>query len=244
MVSVIVVMVLELVIYLAAASQAGQKSSIVITDADGNRIYETRGRTLTSYEKMNFESTFGPLQDYKVAIQTESSPFPFRAWVTAAVGIPVGLILLMAFVIQVYVTLMSSEEESKGEENPSGADHFGSGFQLFNRISVYHIGAVTILMVLLLWMVPNFLMDMFKFGVNTFQEFKWFFLGAIAFVGFLVMWVIYLRYKLSKKMMENQLDLEKFRVERQLLMEEQQRPLLPHVVDNPGEDQKGMKADV
>jgi hypothetical protein len=57
------------------------------------------------------------------------------------------------------------------------------------------------------------------------------------------MWVVYLRYKLSQKMIENQLDLEKFRVERQLL-EEEQRPLLPRVVEEVRENQEGIKQDV
>ncbi|MGA7827051.1 MAG: hypothetical protein WCA04_05300, partial [Geobacteraceae bacterium] len=84
-----------------------------------------------------------------------------------------------------------------------------------------------VIAVLLLWMVPNFLGDFFKISVVTIREFKWFFLGASMFIAFLVTWVIFLRYKLSKKMLENQLDIEKFRVEKQMLIQAESPPLLP-----------------
>ena len=45
---------------LAAAGQSGEKSRVLLFDAQGKKVYETPGNTLTSYEKMVFENTFGP----------------------------------------------------------------------------------------------------------------------------------------------------------------------------------------
>lgn len=228
-VSVLAFLVLELLIYLAAASQAGQKSRVVITDRNGAIKYETPGTSLTSYEKMTFENTFGPLENFQLQIQTESQPFPFRAWVSAAVGIPVGLVLLVSFVVKVYLSLLYGDEKSKMEHtsDSSKTSRFGSLFQAFNGFSIFHVGFILVIGVLLLWMVPNFLGDFARISIITIREFKWYFLGASVFIAFLVTWVIFLRYRLSKKMLENQLDLEKFRVEKQMLIQAESPPLLP-----------------
>lgn len=246
-VGIVVMLVLELLIYMAAAGHSGQKSRVIITDSNGEKVFESPGNTLTSYERLTFENTFGPLDNYRLHIQTDVLPFPFRAWLTAAIGVPIGLVLLMAFLVRAYLSLLYGEEESDLKETLSGTDRLRSTFQFFHRISVFHIGFLAVLAVLLIWMVPNFLGDFFKISMATVHEFKWFFLGVAIFLGFLVMWVIYLRYNLSKKMLENQFDLEKFRVERQLPPKEEV-PLLADVVKEAqepltGQDQKGMGYD-
>ena len=227
-IAIISFLVLELLIYLAAASRAGDKSRVVISDANGVVVYETPGTALTSYEKMVFENTFGPLSNYHVGIQTDSQEFPFRSWMAAAVGIPVGLVLLMAFVVRAYLSLLYGEEHKRAEEAAilSAGNRFTSFFNLFNHVSIFHIGFLLVVGVLLLWLVPNFISDFTQVSVATILRFKWFFLGVALFFAFLVTWVIYLRYNLSKKMLENQLDLEKFRVEKQLLSQKEPQRLL------------------
>ena len=234
-VSVVVFLFLELLIYLAAASQSGQKSRVVITDGSGAKVYETPGAVLTSYEKLVFENNFGPLANYQVRVDTESLPFPFRAWLSSAVGIPVGLILLVAFIVRAYLSLLYGDQRDK-DKSPEAAEaatnSMGSLFHFFRNISIFHIGFLTLLAVLILWMVPNLVQDFAHLSLNAVREFHWFFLGMAVFLAGLVVWIIYLRYRLSKQMLDNQLDLEKFRVERQLLLEAKSPPLLPHPVND------------
>ncbi|RLB05100.1 MAG: hypothetical protein DRG59_09450, partial [Deltaproteobacteria bacterium] len=75
-------------------------------------------------------------------------------------------------------------------------------------------------------MVPNFLGEFARLSVNTIKEFKWFFLGVSVFLAGLVCWVIYLRYKLSKQAIENEKDIEKYRLEMKLLEEKKDKQLL------------------
>lgn len=234
-VSVLAFLILEVIIYLAAASDAGQKSRIIVTDANGAKVYETLGSALTSYEKLNFENSYGSLSNYRVQLQTDTTPFPFRAWVSAAVGVPVGLVLLVSFLVRVYLSLLYGEEKDKSakSEEPGGAPHrFASINRMFHGISVFHIGFLTVLAVLLLWMVPNFIGDFAKITFTAMREHSWFFGGAAVFLASMIAWVIYLRYRLSKKMLDNQLDLEKFRVEKQLLLQAETSPLLPDSMDD------------
>lgn len=246
-VCVLAFLLLELLIYLAAASEAGQKSRIIVSDSNGNKVYETAGTSLSSYEKLVFENNFGPLRDYRIQLHSESLPFPFRAWVSAAIGIPMALALLIAFVVRVYLTLLYGDETAKAEDiagSPTGKKGVGAIFQSVHGISVFHIGFLIVLAVLLFWVVPNFLQDFAQVSMTAISEYKWFFLGTATFLGLVTIWIIYLRYKLSRQMLDNQLDIEKFRLERQLLLGRESSLLLPDPVtetqgvEPPPEDKK------
>lgn len=231
-VSVLAFLVLELLIYMAAAGQAGQKSRVIVTDPKtGGSVYEANGTALTSYERMVFENNHGPLQNYSVRIDTREVPFPFRAWISAAVGVPVGLALLVSFLVKVYLLLLYGDDRRAAEGEPGApletAGRFGSLFRRLHQVSVFHIGFAVLLCVLLLWMIPNAVEDFAKAGMAAVREYQWFFLGASVFVGGLIVWVIYLRYRLSRQMLDNQLDLEKFRAEKQYLLQCEQARLLP-----------------
>ncbi len=229
-VSVLLFLVIELLIYMVAAGQAGHKSRVLIRDEQGSKIYETTGNSLTSYERLVFEKNFGPLENHQLQIVTETHPFPFRAWFTAAVGIPVGLILLVSFLIKVYLTLLYNEEEDRPPGMPASPlkeGRFTSVFQTFGQISIFHIGFAVLAFVLLLWMVPNFVEDIFTISTKTIRDYKWFFLGLALFAAFIITWVIYLRYRLSKQMLDNQLTLERYRLEQQLLTKTEAPTLLP-----------------
>lgn len=230
-VSILAFLLLELLIYLVCASEAGQKSRVIVTK-DGVTIYETLGSTLSAYEVTTFERNYGPLKDYQVQVVTETKPFPFRAWVSSAVGIPVALVLLVAFVVRVFMALLYGEDsEGSGDPSAGGGEskhRFGSLMHLFKGISVFHVGFLLVISVLLLWMVPNFIGDFLTVSMAAIRDYKWFFLGLSVFLAVVLTWIIYLRYKLSKQMLDNQLDLEKYRFERQLLLErETTRQLLP-----------------
>lgn len=230
-VSVVVFFTLELLIYLAAAADSGQKSRIVITDANGSKIYETLGNSLTSYQKATFESNYGPLSNYQTHLQTETRPFPFRAWVSAAVGIPVGMVLLVAFLVRVYLSLLYGDEKESPkplEEPITAKTRFGSLTRLVQGVSIFHVGFLVVFAVLLLWMIPNFVGDFGKMLLTVARENRWFVMGAACFVAAMIAWVIYLRYRLSRQMLDNQLNFEKFRLEKQLLLQQgESTPLLP-----------------
>lgn len=234
-VSVFIFLVLELLIFMAAASSSGEKSRVTVVNKQGQVVYETSGSVLTAYEKLSFEKNHGPLENYDIQLKRSSIPFPFREWLSAAIGIPVGLTLLMAFLIKVYLSLLYGETKPDGV-SPGSSDEkkhrFGSFFQSMSSFSVFHIGAVVIVFVLLLWLVPNFLGNFAAFSMEAIREHKWFFLGVAVFAAFIITWVIYLRYKLSKQMLENQFNLEKFRYETQLLAEREAAPQLTEKTDH------------
>ncbi len=223
---IVVFLFIEIAVFIAALNNSGKKSRVIVYDKNGYKVFETEGTTLSTYEKVVFENNFGPLSKYHIKIETEKIPFPFRAWLAAAVGIPIGLVLIIAFIIKAYLALLygDSGSEASTEEKAHGA--MGSFLSQATRISVFPLGVAVLVLVLLMWMVPNFLGEFARLSVNTIKEFKWFFLGVTIFLGALICWVIYLRYKLSKQAIENEKDIEKYRLEIKLLEEKKDKQLL------------------
>ncbi|ROQ90255.1 hypothetical protein [Desulfosoma caldarium] len=214
--TVLFLLILETLIYLTAASQAGQRTRLIITNTEGQKVYETTGSTLSSYEKMVFESTFGPLDRYRMQLHSEERPFPFRAWLSAAVGIPVGLILIIAFAIKAFLSLLYGDAEpppAAQAQMGSAEGRLGSVFELFRGISVFHVGILVVVSVILFWMVPNLLGDFGRVTWTFLKEYKILVFGGALFLAGILIWIIYLRYRLSKQVLQNQVEIEKLRLE-------------------------------
>jgi hypothetical protein len=219
---------MELIIYLVANAHSGTQSYVEVFNSKGNKVYETRGNVMTTYEKLVFQNTYGPLSDYNVQVQTRTIPFPFRAWLAVAVGAPIGFMLLLTYMVRAYLSFVSGEDEENANDSAtlSSSGRAGQLFQ-WRRLSVLHFGFFILICVLALWLVPNYVADIARGALALVVEYKWFFLGVFVFFSSLLVWIIYLKYKISEKMMDHQMDLEKFKVEKQLLLERETRLALP-----------------
>jgi hypothetical protein len=226
----VLLLVLEVVIYYSAASQAGRITRLVVSDQGGEKVYETLGNTMSTYQQIVFEETHGPLENYDIRVESEFRPFPTRVWLASAVGVPIGLILLMLFLVRVFLTLVhgDSDGSSKAGREEEVKQRFGLSFSLFRGISVVQVGLLFLIGAFLLWLVPEFLLSIIKHSIEAAREFKWFFLGFGVFLALLLAWFIYLRFRLSKQMMDNELKLEKYRLEYQSLAETKALPLPGH----------------
>ena len=217
-VGAILLLLLELGIFAALYNQAGLKSRVSIVDSIGRKVYESPGGALSAYEKMVFENNFGPLRDYTTQIESETVPFNFRAWILLAVGIPLGLILMLFFMAQVWLILLNgSPDEGPPEQIETGKTHFTTFLSVSRNFSALGVGFMIVVSMLILWLIPSILGDMGKSLFSVVKEYPWFFMGVSGFVGGLLVWVIYLRYRLSKQMLANQIEIEKYRIEKQML---------------------------
>ncbi len=206
---------LELEIFALAAMKSGRKSWLQVIDQNGNVIHETDGRQLSDFNKYYFEKTFGPFENYDVRLQTKDIPFPFRAWFTAAVGLPLGLILLFGFIVKAYLALFHGDKLKKG---PSDVEtpYENSVEGVLNRISrlnIFIIGFLILTAVLAYWILPNFITYVGRTSIETIIRFKWVFITLLFVMVGIVMWIIYLRYLLAKKSMETQAELDKIKLQ-------------------------------
>jgi len=209
---------IEIQILVMSYMDSGRQSWIKVVDDRGQIIYEIKGSTLTNFNKYYFENTFGPLDKYQVKLFTKDIPFPFRAWLSAAVGIPVGLILLLAFVLKATKTFLQGKEKDadlldEKEENPKGR----SRKLLFSvsRLNIFIIGFLLISAVLLYWIIPNMLTFLAKVGIETFEHYQTFFMVIIGVLLLLFAWFMYMRYLLARKSIEAQTEIRKFQLQLQ-----------------------------
>ncbi len=217
----IVLFLVELEIFAIAAMKSGRRQYLQVIDSNGNMVYETDGKSLSDFNKYYFEKTFGPLDQFEKRMQVREMPFPFRAWFTAAVGIPVGLILLFAFVVKAYIGLFHEENKEKEDEKSSDGtpakpqydNQFEKILGTIGSLNIFTIGFIILLVVLMYWVIPNAVTYIGRVSLDTLIRFKWVVLGvAIVLMGLFV-WVVYLRYLLAKRAIDQQAELQKVRLQ-------------------------------
>ena len=208
-------LLLELVIYLAAASQSGTEYYVIIEDSNGKILYKTRGKALTRYEEISFRSTFGPVEKYKVRVVSSKKPFPFRGWLASAIGVPIGLVLLIAFAVKSYQAMFEYKTtQSSAKVELSQLKGWRYLIHLLGSLSVFQLGFMVAVLAVIIWVVPNVTESLFKATVTFVERHAIFVTGVLIFLGGLVVWIIYLRYKLSKEIVKYQFELSKIKLER------------------------------
>jgi hypothetical protein len=222
---------LELEIFALAAMKSGRQSWLQVIDADGNVIHETSGRHLSEFNKYYFEKTFGPLENYQVRLETRDKPFPFRAWFVAAIGIPVGAMLLFGFVVKAYVAIFHGSELQGEEPTPTGPPGYESRLESIlvriSRMNIFIIGFLIFIGVISYWIIPNMIATIGRTGINAIIRFKWVFITLGVVVTGIGIWIVYLRYLLAKKSIESRTEIEKHR----LALEYQSQAALPLRLD-------------
>lgn len=218
---------IELEIFAVAAMKSGRKSWLQVIDAKGNVIHEADGNNLSDFNRYYFEKTFGPFQNYEVRLASQDVPFPFRAWFVAAIGLPVGVVLLLAFVLRACAALFYGET-ARAASAPQAVDEEQSGFEKAlgraSRFNIFTIGFLIFLAVFAYWVIPNLIAHVGRVGIDMLVRFKWVFISTAAFLAGLVLWIVYLRYLLARKSIESRTEVEKHRL--QLEFGQQGRGLL------------------
>ncbi|PID39303.1 MAG: hypothetical protein CR984_07365 [Proteobacteria bacterium] len=207
---------LELEIFALAAMKSGRKSWLQVFDDSGTVIHETSGKNLSEFNKYYFEKTFGPFEDYQVRLQTQDKPFPFRAWFVAAIGIPVGAMLLFGFVVKAYLAIFHGNElqaeASRPACEPGLETKLESILYRISRMNIFIIGFLIFVGVIAYWIIPNMITYLGRTGIDTIIRFKWVFICMGVTVVGIGLWIVYLRYLLAKKSIESQTEIEKHRL--------------------------------
>ncbi len=221
---------IELEIFAMAALKSGRETTLTILDHQDHVVYATQGNHLDSQAKADFEALFGPLANYRVNLVTTDRPFPFRAWFAAAAGLPVGAVLLFGFFVRTYEALFirqkrGASETGQNSDEPSG--RLGRFLARVSRMNIFIIGALVFLTAVGLWAVPHLLGEFSRSSVAVISRYKWVAMALAAIFLGLVIWIIYLRYLLARKVIESQADVEKFRLQLEMSGNHRTPPRLP-----------------
>lgn len=221
----------ELEIFALASMGSGRQSIVQVLDQQSNVIYEVKSARLNSHEKAEFEKTFGPLANFRVNVVTKQRPFPFRPWFAAAAGLPIGAVLLFGFFVKAYEALFFSNERRFSRDGASQtsdptSDRLDRLINRVSRLNIFAIGGFVLLFALGLWAVPHLLSEFGRHGVAVIIRYKWVVLGIVGVFLGLVVWIIFLRYLLARKAIETQADVEKYRLQLEILGGHQTPPQL------------------
>jgi hypothetical protein len=218
----------ELEIFAIAAMKSGRESRLQVFDHEGHMVYEAGSATLDTREKMKFEKTFGPLSNYRVNVVTTRRPFPLRPWLAAAVGLPIGAVLLFGFFIKAYEALFFQSEQLDREDRSAGEprDRLERLLTRVGRMNIFAIGGFVLLFVMGLWAIPHLLSEFGHHGVAVVTRYKWVALGMVAVLLGIVLWIIYLRFLLARRAIEAQADVEKYRLQLEMMGGQQTIPQL------------------
>jgi hypothetical protein len=220
----------ELEIFAMAAMKSGRHSMVQVLDTQNNVVYEVGSSKLGSREKTEFENTFGPLSNYQVKLVTAQRPFPFRAWFAAAVGLPIGAVLLFGFFVKVYEALFFGGvrmPDAAAQVQSESADRLDRLLGRVSRLNIFAIGGFVLMFALGLFAVPHLLAEFGRHGVAVISKYRWVVLGiAAVFLG-LVIWIVFLRYLLARKAIETQGDVEKYRLQLEMLGKPESPAQLP-----------------
>ncbi len=223
---------IEFEIFSFAAMSSGKQPRLQIISKTGKVVYEIKGSTLANFDKARFEKTFGPFENYQVKLTEKYIPFPFRAWFSAAIGVPIGLVLLLAFILKAVMFFIYGGEESRDSSKGLNQKHKnGQNNTYYNqtesdenktavgveklllrisRFNIFIIGFLVICLVFLLWVIPNTLTFLAETSLKTIVQFKWFFLGGFIAIFILFAWFLYMKYKLAKKMIDAETEIKKY----------------------------------
>ncbi|CAN2040852.1 conserved membrane hypothetical protein [Candidatus Magnetomoraceae bacterium gMMP-15] len=209
---------LELEIFAVAIIKSGNKSTLLISDNKGNIIYYADGKNLTDFNRYYFEKNFGPLEDYEIKLERKEVPFPFRAWFSAGIGVPVGIVLLISFMLKTYLHFFGEEKDKQDTEKDDIKEALDQSklekiVSKFSKLNIFAIGAIIFLLIFSYWVIPNLISYVGKVGLETLLRFKWFFLVAGLLITAIFIWFVYLRYLLAKKTLDSKIEVEKHRLQ-------------------------------
>lgn len=209
--SVAILLGIEMLIFIAFSSAAGHKTKIVIKDKSGHVV----ARADTSMmDKDYLESKLGYLSNYNVEVSALDNPFLVRGWAAASVGVPIVLILLVSYLVKVYMNLLDGEESDLEKcQALNGQRHYFARFALMSSNSIFYLGVLVALASLLFWMAPNFVEKLAAAMAVTDVKAKPIVVPPVAMLVCIMVWIIYLRYRLSARMMDHQFGLQKYQLE-------------------------------
>ncbi len=210
-------LVLELEIFIHATMKSGDLSQIQVLNSQNEVIYESSADKLYQFNKYYFEQNFGPLENYRVRREKIERPFPFRAWVISAIGLPIGFIMILGFIVKAWAAFFKGEapvfESTKPNNAPKNRSQLERLIEKISGLNVFVLGFFIVSILFLYWVLPDMIVFISRASIDTIIKFKWFFIVASFIIAALFGWFIYLKYLLAKKAIDSQTEIEKFKLQ-------------------------------
>ena len=150
---------------------------------------------------------------------------------------------MFGFFIKAYEALFFKNEDLAKSLSPAGnapgTDRLDRLIMRISRLNIFAIGGFVLLFALGLFALPHLLSEFGRHGVAILSKYRWVALGVVGVFLGLVVWIIFLRYLLAKKAIESQADVEKYRLQLELMGKHDS----PGQLTGPGHDRLKLPQD-
>jgi hypothetical protein len=131
----------------------------------------------------------------------------------------VGAMLLFGFIFKACIVLFQGDikqSDPSGNNCPEEGTWLEKALVRFSRLNIFIIGFVLFLLVLGYWVIPNLIVWLGHAGIAVLSTYKWVVLSLGGVATCIFIWIIYLRYLLAKKTIEQKIKVEKLRLQFEL----------------------------
>ncbi len=134
-------------------------------------------------------------------------PFPWKAWVLISVGAPIAMAFLVLLFSKAYFQTVDLEE-SKPSENQG---KFVSALNRLGQINSIWFMLVSIVAIFLVWYIPEIVKYTGEVTTTWLARYWWIPVILLGMVVSIVIFWIYLQYRLKSKAMKMEMELAKFK---------------------------------
>lgn len=146
-------------------------------------------------------------------------PFPWKAWILISVGAPIGMGFLILLLSRAYFQTVALEE-SKPTENQG---KFVSALNRLGQINSIWFMLVSIIAIFLVWYIPEIVKYTGRVTTTWLAQYWWIPAILLGIVVSIVLFWMYLQYRLKSKAMSMEMELAKFKF---LQLQANPRPLI------------------
>ncbi len=146
-------------------------------------------------------------------------PFPWKAWILISVGAPIGIAFLVLLLSKAYFQTVD-REEIKASENQG---KFVSALNRLGQINSIWLMLVSVIAIFLVWYIPEIVKYAGKVTTTWLAQYWWIPVILLSIVVSIVIFWMYLQYKLKSKAMNMEMELAKFKF---LQLQGNHRPLI------------------
>lgn len=174
------------------------------------QVYISHPENLGSNERLAL-NTYGSSRNQQTYLlikeQEEVVPFPWKAWILTSVGAPIGIGFLILLLARAYFQVIEPGENEAAENSGK----FVSALNRLSQINIIWFMLVSVIVIFMFWYIPEVIK--YSGGIAMAWLTRYWWLPATVFfvgVSVLLFW-IYLQYRLRLKAMNLEMELAKFK---------------------------------
>lgn len=138
-------------------------------------------------------------------------PFPWKGWLLLSFGAPITLAFIIVLIAKAYFQIVESGEKNTKEADDGISSKWVRSLNSLSSVNVTWLMLFFIAGVFLFWYIPEVLKFTGGVAVTWLSQYWWIPMIAVAFLGLIVLFKIFLQYRLKLKAMEMDMEFEKFK---------------------------------